>query len=721
MSDDDDDNARVAAEEAVLENANESHGRMVTLAIKELTEGAKKNDVRAQVSFYQTQPALGAKSLMRVVREYWRSLKKEHEPSTEITLDKKPLWNQVFARFEAALATMTETGAMDADRDIVIYLMLGQGKTGALVTRTPLRADAAEPALALQSQIMAGRVILLSSYDVVGLARVTNAKAWSAQIMQQINYFWTRVQSTMSERQNKYFEPKTHLTVLGEPLDEHLRRERHVLCAQYDKEEKNTFAIFFSVAEKLITDLTVIDRDNSVTEENIDTAYKEKLGALSIFLLDMRPQYKRFRGWLPALLTWTLPPDAPPPVRAKRRKPKKASPEAPTSTPSTTNFVARTQFGVFEKGNHALQKTLNALSRDHLPAVGRANDLQREMLRLSVLAYQVAFDGVTIESVMARTSGFTIDDDLQEINVFVSLLAPRMVAFSIRPTEVLTVTQTLLDAFDRFLALIIGDQKSAGAEKIDVVMNPAERNTAISQQGRFPNLMQFFFRFHTTPFGALGRSESRLRAALKSFKTGQFSDADSQFFSAVERADVFTDNRKKFELISNIVSELAVDYVQTHRITSVPADMSLAKYGPLFALDVQNAHQATSRFADLFYLPALRLLELFAIVGENAGITFASVPLAEYIATLAEDEDDVAVCYSLQRGLYVRPTRAENVQSPDFVFNFGTLQQPSPSHGEASTRDTNRMKVDMRSVHAKFDLLLSGEKKTTTARKSNKK
>jgi len=681
-------------EEQVEEDEDELTHEQLTA----LTTGLSARDLRLQLRLYKFDPARGRASLRTLVQDFWKSLKNGTEAASDIMVEKKQIWTEIVKRATKEFENMVLAYSTDPYSAIVVKIYL---KSGTLTAKTVQYEKIPSPALSINEQITKNEITLASTLDIAFLKRFEHALANDERpkAKEQIGLFWSHITNELLRRANGRFQTPTKISVGGEPFEEYMLRSRHQQVLNYKATEHNTVVILFDSAEHKFVNVAV--RDNEVSgEADLTTIYDTKVLPRQVRVFDLRPQYARYRGFLPALLTWS--PDVveqkPHAKRPRRRAsaaptPSEAPPPPPPPPPVAVAPVAdipavEEPKGLFERNTHPKSADLLEYVRTKLPLVGAARRTDLETLRLSLLAYQAAFDGAPIDSFLEKTSGVEVDDEdnddganeaLKPYSVYMAVVKPKLLAFQIDVGATLARTQQNVDKLDQFLSAAVDATKmdENNAKPVRDV-NGASKFT---QDLEFPNLARFLSLYHTTPFGALDTHADRLRALLKSFATGRFSAREANLFNGPELAQRFFNAQRASELFSTVVEQMTLDYVDRDVLRVVPPGMSES----MFSADIAVVRAYAIRNPVDKCIPVY-LLETFAIVGQRSQVTNENTRL-DVALRVQSPAKIVEVCYNAARGLYVQP---QPYAGRDRVFTF----DPLTSASIRPKRDANAMAVD---------------------------
>jgi len=669
---------------------------------------ANRTDVRAILTRLRRpeEEAAARRELYDALWTFHLSMRADAELDRSIKLGDTALWTDLLKRIVTEFKEMTPDEAAE-NFDLAVVMNLPSGTINKKrVAHENMRAYATS----LLDGIAAQQVTLLATTDAAFLRLFRPVAERDATLARFYNLFVRRFREDV-EALDGSVEALQRCSIIyaGEPLLPLCLRLRARAVADFRPSSplataQVSLAIVYTPASGFKASVPVAESDLpdvesavAVYDELRERVHIDKRGNESRELpivLDLRQQYAVYRRWAPAVLTWSLdaPTFVPPPKRNVAKKQKKTpaaadttttqpttntspsqppppSPNTSTSTttdngePASTTPVLESPRSVrqspvlpismqprsaFEKGEHMLSETLNGIWAHFVPPVGAATTLRRDVLRLLVLALQLAFDGAPLDGVM-RSSSIS-DFEVPGESIYDGHVRPLLSAAGIDTSVALVRNDAaLLDRFDAVLqrcveqnhVILFGDETPAHDSLSD------ERRALDSS--RYPRLLRFLWSTYLRPFGNLGHiATNRLRGIIKAQYTGALSRSDVNLFTADERAALASGGvRARASLLNSVVVD-ATRAMSKDMFTVTPARRGMQQVQ--FTRDLQVAHHHARLSRDTALLR--RLGEVYQILGDAAGLVFAEEPLAQFLRRLTGGRSG-DIHYTLERGFFV--------------------------------------------------------------------
>jgi len=421
--------------------------------------------------------------------------------------------------------------------------------------------------------------------------------------------------------------------------------------------------------------------------EQVDLAINiyKKEGAL--FILSLRDDYGRMRGWLPARLTWAgddrEKADA---KKKKTRRPRRAPPVAPMPQPDSStsndddNDVEIVQnFGLFEKGLHQNQLLFNDLFRKHVPYINSAEYVSEEVLRLFVIGYQLAFQNRPLDEILTPLSGKMRNGK----NVYIEKLKPTLLSSKLDPTVAMVRNRSTLAKFDSLLSTFVMFFDENDTEPVTPYLDQERDGRELEVQKTFyPFLFDFIWRYYLQPFGPMSRKEERLRAVIKSRYFGSIALEDANLFSYFYAKMAVGTAEERFNTATEFLQVVVKQYLQNGRMFKAP-EGTAADDLIEFTRDFERAHEHAVTINNP--LVPRKLAELFEMLGPASSIQYGDMSLQDYLVTLSgANGGTVTVYYNLEDGLYVGsdPATPEQLKARVFSFNPRTARTEALSSEE---------------------------------------
>lgn len=661
---------------------------------------SQKNDLSAQIKAFRLLPSSNFQGVSDIVELFWKSLKDDANPGANIKYARGNLWARIKTGFTKFVSQLTKGGSINGDLEFVVFIDLDSKSSFQM--RSLNRKQLSPFVVSLRRGILAKKFVLFSTTDVVFQKRFDALIPELSPIAaDQLADFGKRVSADLAKLDGTLEKAaQLELFVAGKPLVDFLVDRRYSAVKDYQKSNQGAIAIVCDPKGKNFSFLFV-EGDQVGTRAQIDSDYEETKKK-AVIALDMRDQYGRFRGWQPAVLIWEgdEPSTRPPAEKKKRarRAPKTKSDATEEEDTEDEVLLASSELPLskFQRGVHPNQAELNRLAAERIPSSGVASTVKHEILRLSVLAVQLAFEGVSLTSLLAPVSGLTLLGD----NLFETVVVGRMASFLLDATKALAQTEETCANLDRFLNYIVADQRQIAEDDEPSVVGQTSPRQVEMEQGYHPVLLRFFLRYFIGPFHVprativeeeqlAVRSEKRLRALLKARVRGQIARDDLSLFGFYEKSMAAGSEKEKFDVLTGVVEELTRYYVAKAIIYSVPPGLA-SSHKIYFTRDLEEAHEYAKKTGNT--APAIKLCEIFDILGNAARIMYGNKPLEVYLPERARFRT-AAFYYNIANGLYPGPPPTEETRQNfvfDFVFPKGSRPRVSDDDDDDDAMPTDR-------------------------------
>jgi len=656
-------------------------------------------------------------AIVAIVERFWETLvpDDQHTPDKSTKYNKALLWSLVTKRLREKLAAMTTDGSVDKSNELVVVVDLTAQR---LMLKTVPRTEMKSRVVPLRQAIEDGEIVLFSTTDLLFVQQLDKFADLSPQAKAQIDEFHARNLNDLKKLRMLTFVDMRNLGLFygGVPLHLKLeaRRRNDVLdYADASKPDKVVLIVYDLATKKLGT--IPIDGSLFATRAALDAAFESFTASPeatnTLIVVDLRDDYSRFRNFpgYPALLKWGRPkgPSAQDvaPKRQRRTSPAKPQPQPeqpqPRPSPQPSPSPPRKQptpqplpppvdvVAEFERHSHPFSDRLDAAWLTGVPLVDAAPTVRGEMLRLGVLAYQLAFEGRSLDSILGPVAGLLEKGD----DVYTSNIRLRLQAAEISPDTPLVRTGETIGKLEALLATIVAAQTTLGAQGDMPVQDRQSKSQQAVAEGYHPYLFRFFKRFVIKPFGMLSFRLTRLRALLIGNVLGKFRAADHALFTDYEKLMAFGLTKDRYNFVTQLVEDAARDGVATGWIFSLPAGVSPIEKAQ-FTRDVELAVNIANISRDSSLLR--RLAELYEILGEASSLvygTFAETNLSfgQYLHKKAHGQP-AFIYFSRQAGLVTGPPPTRET-SENYLFKFTpsarTIPPPAEEEPPQSQVDEN--------------------------------
>lgn len=468
---------------------------------------------------------------------------------------------------------------------------------------------------------------------------------------------------------------KLPLLMFGEPAVDYFKRLR--LSVAQNRGTSKAIGVVLRREPFQFAEAEVDDVDFKSIEE-IDVAIDVYKRQGEIFLLNLRNDYGRNRGWLPARLTWSgddRPPAAPSAPKSRRRPTQPRVPQASTepepeqpAEPEREAVVERPKvpYGLFEGGIHRNQLLLNEVFRKYVPYVNSAVYVNEEVLRLLVIAYQTAFQGRSLDDILTPLSG----SDANGQNIYVQKVKTLLAQFDIDTREPLQRDAAVLSRFDSLLSSYVMFFDDTNTDEVTPYLD-AKRNASELevQKSFYPYVYDFVWRYWLQPFGPMTRKEERLRAVIKSRYLGSIAVEDKSLMSDYFAKMAVGTAEERFDTLTDFLVVVVKQYAQSGKFFGPPKGLPVDEQIE-FTRDFEQAHEHARKVDDPS-IP-LKLAELYEILGTLSNIMYGDIALHEHLLKLSgRKSSPVSVYYTLEDGIFVGsdPVTAEQLKSRLFSFD----------------------------------------------------
>lgn len=565
---------------------------------------------------------------------------------------KKTLWDELKKRLLTKLNTLSE---LDTTNDYVIVANL---RSARMELKIVPHSEMLQYSFSIDDGIeLHKKIVLFSTADIVEIERLYASK--TPETTEQITYFRTRNISDLATLDGKLDSakriPQTHA---GLPLASYLSDVRKDTIERSKEGDRPIGIVARKDAMPMIFNEISDVNNNFTSKEEVNQTYNGwKMDPEFIFVLDMRPDYFRARGWEPALLVWAG--DEP---RAKSRALPKQDVLEPR--PQPRRRPTGVLLGSFEKGTNRMQSKLNEMYRERVPAVDTATNVASEVLRVAVLAYQLAFEAPSLDENLQKIAGVTSEG----VNVYTNIIVPSLNSAEIDSSQQMPRTKNNLAKIDKFLASVVeSNEQFLQTEEGRRSVLPGLSTNGKRLEGSFdPYLLYFFWKYFLQPLGPMSRDEMRLRALLKARQLGRIPQIDMQLFTYAEKILAAGDEKEKFNQLTDEVEHLARVYVDNERMFTPPLGTPPSEV-VLFTRDFREAHEYAVR-RNSKELP-LRLAEIFDIMADRAELMYGDQPLSSYLFNKSRKRT-ASFYYTLKAGLFPGPPARDIEERQNFVFTY---------------------------------------------------
>lgn len=658
---------------------------------------AKKRDLTAILKVLRCDNDATTADIVNFVEQFWQALN-SNDGVDEFKFQKTALWSKVIAdRISKQLTKMSGGEKLDETHDLLVLINLNRGS----VTVEREEHDSMNQyALNLQQSItLHGRIVLFSTTDVVLLDRLIAATS-NAQHKAQLEAIRKRNYDDLAKLDGS-LESARRLSQFarGVPLADVLALKELNAAKQYAAGRENTVALTFQREPFSLVEINFFDSEYP-SMQAVEDQLAELVRDGNVILLDMRQDYYRYRAWIGARLTWggdevvNVPP---PPAKKKGKSRKPSVKKQPQQEPPLQEQPQQEQpqtlpkrpKGLFEKGIHPLQTKLNDLYAARLPAdddddrdfADAAADVAGEILRLSVMAYQFAFEARPLDDILSKQSGVMLNG----ANVFDTFVKPRLTSLGLDTSQVIRPNKASVDILDRYLAMII-ERHNIENDQFDdaTVLGRLTTEEKEKRSSYYFRLLEFYLRYSIRPLGDLAYHESRLRAALKVPVLGRVALEDIGNFKHYDIEMLGGSEKEKFDYLTSLVEAMTKYYVRSRRMfippIGTPADEKVQ-----FTDDFAVAHQHAVQTGNAV-LPR-RLTEIFEIVGRESNLKYGNETLNAYLYRVS-GQRTTTFYYTLQNGLAPGP-EAGMLVTRDFAFKYFVYEETPQPSGEESEDDDN--------------------------------
>jgi len=637
----------------------------------------KKSDLSAILTVFKCDDNSSTTDIVDFTEKYWKAYG-NFETLEKFIYQGSHLDSVVLERMNKQLKKMTADDKIDTVHDIVATINL---RRGLVIVELKKHADMLDYSFNLAEGIMKHQtIVLFSTVDIAFLSRVMSSTSDHA-FKKQLEYFHARNMQALAKLDGSIESARLiPQTTRGVPISDAFALKEFNTTKKYAAERENTVALTFQEEPFSLVEIGIKD-ENYPSKQSIEDQFVEWKNGVVKIVFDMRASYYRYRGWLAARLTWSGD-DEPLPAVKKRapsqRKPKEKKQAPPLENPTPPIVVLRSQ-GLFEKGIHPQQSKLNDLYRVEIPIVDAADDVAGEILRLSVLAYQLAFDGVPLDSILIEQSGTMLNGK----NVFTEIVKPRLVEVGLDTSKAINADQRNFDQFDAYLEQILSvhDRENEAFDDETVLGRYTTRQKEL-RTGFYNYVLDFFWHYYLQPFGPMGILETRVRAALKSQILGRVPSVDILLFTKYELAMLVGSPRERFDILTYFVEQLTRYYIETGRMFRPPNGTPVDERVQ-FTNNFAIAHKHAQASGDIA-LPR-RLAEIFDMLGPRSTLNYGQTSLNDYLYEKSGKRTR-SFYYTLADGL-VPGADVGTVGSVGYVFKYIVYEETHATSEHALKED----------------------------------
>lgn len=646
----------------------------------------KKYDLTAILTVFKCDPNSDTSALVNYVEQFWDTLGKKKNVA-EFKFQKTTLWYKILVeRINKQLDKMTADDKVDTVHDILATIDL---RNASVTVQPKKHEDMKEYAFGLVEGITKHRtIVLFSTTDIDFLQSLVvtykNLEDQSilAKYQKQLDYFKRRNFDDLSKLDGTIEAARAApQSVRAVPIADAFVAKELSSAKSFASTNDNVIGLAFIEEPFSFAEVTIRDADFASKEE-LDRQFDEWKQEGQKLVYDMRTIYYRYRDWLPARLTWGGDDEdaakvAEPAKKKKTRVPRKKQTKEPSN--DIVEPPRGRPMGEFEKGTHPQQSKLNDLYRTNIPIVDAADNYADEILRLSVLSYQLAFEGRALDDILINQSGVTPTG----ANVFVTVIKPRLASFQLDTARVLLPTEETVRLFDSYLQQILSlhdaENESVDDDSVIGVLTTDQKRV---RTGYSAYLLDFFWHYHLVPFGAMGVLETKVREALKTQILGEVTAAGRNVFTIDDKNMLMGSNEEKFNRLTIFVEDLTRDYVRSGRMFVPPIGTpgsERVQFTNNFAIAHQYAQQ-TGR-DDL----PMRLAEIFDIMGAYSTLNYGQLTLNEYLYEKS-GKKTTTFYYTLQNGLQPGPD-VGSVAARGYVFKYIVMEEIRATTQHAQRED----------------------------------
>lgn len=638
-------------------------------------------DIKTQLNLLQWRQQSATINLRAFLRELKNPQREDIvDPFEGFVYGKKPLLDVVKARM---FANYTDSEILEEKSELVVFLDFRTRELRVL----PVETDEMDEYTVSEDELLetSQRLVLFSTIDVVMLYRIAKTYGPGAAKTKLDTYHQRNLDLIASSDGTMDYLKRLPLMVKNQKIADYFKDLRLSAIILSGKSKVLGFILQkqpFAFAEVLADD------EDFANIEQVDLSINiyKKEGAL--FILSLRDDYGRVRGWLPARLTWAGDDREKPETKKKKtRRPRRAPPVAPMPQPDSSsndddNDVEILQdFGLFEKGLHQNQLLFNDLFRKHVPYINSAEYVSEEVLRLFVIGYQLAFQNRPLDEILTPLSGKMRNGK----SVYTEKLKPTLLSSKLDPTKAMVRNKTTLAKFDSLLSTFVMFFDENDTEPVTPYLDQQRDGKELEVQKTFyPFLFDFIWRYYLQPFGPMSRKEERLRAVIKSRYFGAIAWEDVNLFSYYYIKMAVGTAEERFNTATEFLRVVVKQYVQNGRMFQAPQGTAADDLIE-FTQDFERAHE----YAVTINNPLVprKLAELFEMLGPASSIQYGDMSLQDYLVTLSgANGGTVTVYYNLEDGLYVGsdPATPEQLKARVFSFNPRTARPEALSSEEES-------------------------------------
>ncbi len=532
------------------------------------------------------------------------------------------------------------------------------------------------------------RVVLLSTLDVTYLKSFAQTLKSGTKKTKLEAYHQRNVSLLAASDGTMNYLEQLNLTVKNVPISKYFKNLRTNAVVQGLSSNSKLLGFVMQREPFAFAEAEAEDKDFQ-TIEQLDLSIEKYKKDGVLFVLIMRDDYGRMRGWLPARLTWAGDNRESATVvkrRIRRRRPVRKEPQAAGDDDDNPDVEIVQEFGLFERGLHQNQLLFNKLYRKHVPYVNSAEFVSEEILRLFVIGYQLAFQNRSLDEILTPLSGTTSSGD----NVYVTRLKPTLQTSKIDTSKPLNRDKATLAKLDSLLSTFVMFFDENDTEPVTPYLDEKRDGKELEVQKTFyPFLLDFVWRYFLQPFGPMSRKEERLRAVLKSRYIGAIANEDASLLSNYYAKMAVGTAEERFNTATDLLQAVVRQYIQSGRMYQAPEGTPVEDQIE-FTRDFERAHDYAVSVENP--LVPRKLAELFEMLGQSSFIQYGEISLQDYLLSLTGPSmGAVTVYYSLENGLYIGsdPVSKEQLQERVFSFNPRNVEQtPKTSEDDELPEET---------------------------------
>lgn len=621
-------------------------------------------DLKSQVEAYKWRPKDVTINLSQFVKELRNQARENTRDFFEGFLyDKKSLSGVVF---NLLFKNYTDAQIVGEKSDMFVMLDL---RARSLLVVPIEENDLSDYTVSFEELLETKqRVVLLSTLDIVYLNSFAQTLRSSTKKTKLEAYHQRNVSLLAASDGTMNYLEQLNLTAKSVPIAKYFKNLRTNAVVQGLSSNSKLLGFVMQREPFAFAEAEAEDGDFQ-TIEQVDLAIEKYKKDGVLFVLIMRDDYGRMRGWLPARLTWAGDSRESPAVvkrRIRRRRTVRKEPQPAGVDDDNPDVEIVQEFGLFERGLHQNQLLFNKLYRKHVPYVNSAEFVSGEILRLFVIGYQLAFQNRSLDEILTPLSGTTSSGE----NVYATRLKPTLQTSKIDTSKPLNRDKATLAKLDSLLSTFVMFFDENDTEPVTPYLNEQRDGKELEVQKTFyPFLLDFVWRYFLQPFGPMTRKEERLRAVLKSRYIGAIANEDAPLFSYYYIKMAAGTAEERFNTATDLLQAVVRQYVQSGRMYQAPEGTPVDDEIE-FTRDFERAHEYAMSVQNP--LVPRKLAELFEMLGQSSFVQYGEVSLQDHLLSLTGSSmGAVTVYYSLDDGLYIGsdPVTKEQLKARVFSFN----------------------------------------------------